>query len=61
MAAYELHRRMQNVARDAMAMTRDALRPGLTLAQVRGLCEKHLLELGADGLASPVSSDTVCR
>lgn len=48
MAGYELHRQMQNVAREAMALTRDALRPGLTLAEVRGLCEKYLLELGAD-------------
>lgn len=49
MADYELHRRMQNVAREAMAMTRDALRPGLTLGEVRGLCEEHLLEMGVDG------------
>ncbi|PCC48823.1 MULTISPECIES: M24 family metallopeptidase [Brevibacterium] len=39
---------VQEIARRAMDLTRDALRPGMPLSLVRQTCEVALLELGAD-------------
>lgn len=39
---------VQAIARRAMDLTRDALRPGMSLHEVREDCEATLLELGAD-------------
>ena len=49
MATIEQHRKVQDMARQAMAATNDLLRPGFTLSEVRQRCEEHLLKLGADG------------
>lgn len=40
---------VQRIARETIAYIRGALRPGMPLAQVRALCEAHMLRLGADG------------
>lgn len=42
------HRAVQKAAKDTIAFLRQQIRPGMTLSEVRALCEAKLLELGAD-------------
>lgn len=49
MVSINEHRKMQNIAREAMSMTRERLRPGMPLGEVRKHCEEDLLDLGANG------------
>lgn len=42
------HQDMQDAARQAMDITRAALRPGRSLQQIRDFCESLLLDLGAE-------------
>lgn len=39
---------VQNIAKKAMACTEEQIRPGMTLAQIRALCEQQMYDLGAD-------------
>ena len=41
------HKEVQQIAKDAMDALRRNIRAGMTLKEVRSLCEKKLLELGA--------------
>lgn len=42
------YKKVQNIAKDTMEYARKTIRAGMTLYEVRELCEKKLLELGAD-------------
>lgn len=42
------YKEVQGLAKDTMEYARKAVRAGMTLMEVRELCEKKLLELGAD-------------
>ena len=44
----EAHRPIQQAAKDTIAYIRSAVRPGMTLKEVRALCEQKLMEFGAD-------------
>ena len=42
------HKEVQQIAKDAMEALRRNIHAGMTLKEVRSLCEKKMLELGAD-------------
>lgn len=42
------HREVQAVAKRTMEWIQDMVRPGMTLSEVRSLCEEKMLSLGAD-------------
>ena len=42
------YKEVQGLAKDTMEYARKTVRAGMTLMEVRELCEKKLLELGAD-------------
>ena len=42
------HRAIQRAAKDTIAYIRSVIEPGMALTEVRALCERKLLELGAD-------------
>lgn len=42
------HRLVQQIAKDTMAYAREVIRPGMSLRDLRRLCEEKMLELGAD-------------
>lgn len=42
------HEKVQRIAKDTMAYIERAIRPGMTLRDVRRLCEEKMLSLGAD-------------
>lgn len=44
----EEYSRVQGIARAVMELARDSLHPGQTLIELRALCEKTMLDLGAD-------------
>lgn len=47
-ADLEAHRLIQKAAKDTVTYIRGKIHPGMTLKELRALCEKKLLELGAD-------------
>ena len=42
------YKEVQKIAKDTIAYARKNIRSGMTLAEVREMCEKKLIELGAD-------------
>ena len=42
------HRMVQQMAKETLAHIRDVIRPGMSLREVRRICESKLLEMGAD-------------
>ena len=42
------HQQVQQIARETIGWIRQAIHPGMSLADVRRLCEEKMLELGAD-------------
>lgn len=42
------HAEVQKIAKDAMEYLTGVIRPGMALAEVRAVCERRMLEMGAD-------------
>jgi len=44
------YQQVQKIAKDTIEYIKNCIRPGMTLIQVRELCDRKMLELGADSL-----------